>query len=449
MNKIGHISLPLCLFLVSLSPSRFYSEPLMRVAKPLLVTMNFHSPPLAAFYDNNMKLTYPLGTHRSLGKTTSVDIHSPKAKVIQLQAGEAPLYLARFSQDKKKINKVALSSPLKLKKSPPILKQPSSTLQVQLKGKLRIKLKGLTLSLETLQATHKTFQFKGESDPSLPRFRQEPPLTRVAEVQPAGRRSSSDSSLVESLDMGHLGISSDVKELDAYPREEWLDRKLRRGSVARSHSKVGGVSEFEEQSSSQESLPRVLVQRSSLGNPIYIKSHQGEDLSVRERAKDKDVATQDSQVTLSKDKDVKKSRYELSGSLELTGGLAFTGVDTHLSITRIVNNRIIDEGDLILDEGVYKISVSDLRGHIVARLYNADGTLGSGEFDLYKLPKKARASNQIDRLHIKIKPYNPAAIASVPSGESFDGYQIPSKGSLLTFNAIQKEVQAEVESDFL
>ena len=188
-----------------------------------------------------------------------------------------------------------------------------------------------------------------------------------------GREEDVTSLLPDDVDLSYWdGLG--VDELDSYPPQEWLAKKSRKGSSS--------AQETEESLLSQRNSSQTIVQRSSSGNPIYIKSHQGSH--KQERA---------------------FPVYELSGSLELIGGLILTGVDTHLSISRVVHNKVIDKGDLIIEDGIYKMFASDLKGHIVATLYNTqDEILGTGKFNLYKLPEQAKKSSQIDKLHIKVKP---------------------------------------------
>ena len=201
-------------------------------------------------------------------------------------------------------------------------------------------------------------------------------------------------------------------------------------------------------------MSQAIVQRSSSGNPIYIKSHQGSHKQAqlgRKRGQSTDRASLPRSIVKKYESEERSfSVYELSGSLELIGGLILTGVDTHLSISRIVRNKVIDKGDLIIEDGIYKMFASDLKGHIVATLYNTQGEiLGTGEFDLYKLPEQVKRSSQIDRLHIKVKPYNPGtAIASVHSGESFGKYRIPSKNSHVVMNSLQKGFERGVDGGF-
>ena len=133
--------------------------------------------------------------------------------------------------------------------------------------------------------------------------------------------------------------------------------------------------------------------------------------------------------------------YELSGSLEMIGGLLFTGVDTHLSISRVVHGQVMDRGDISIQDGIYKLFASDLRGHIVVRLYNVHGKiLGLGEFDLYQLPDRAKELSQIDKLHITVKPYKSKLIAELVSGESFGDQIIPVEGRFIV-NSAQVEAK--------
>ena len=134
----------------------------------------------------------------------------------------------------------------------------------------------------------------------------------------------------------------------------------------------------------------------------------------------------------------KATLYELSGSIEMMEGLALTGTDTHLSVGRVFRRHLMDEGEILLEDGVYKLIVSDLKGHIVAKLSNTEGRiLGIGEFNLYQLPKEARKLIQINELHIKIKPYNPSLVASLlRSGLSFSGHQIPVDRGRVFFGAL-------------
>ena len=150
------------------------------------------------------------------------------------------------------------------------------------------------------------------------------------------------------------------------------------------------------------------------------------------------------------DKPAKTTLYELSGSLQITGGLAYTGTDTHLSVSRVFHGRVMDDqGYVFFKDGAYKILASDLKGHIVVKLYdNNRRVLGRGEFDLYQLPIQARKLSQIDKLNIEVKPYRPSAVASLSSGRSAGHYkEMVSQGQVMV-PSINRYIQDTGEHGF-
>ena len=90
MNKLCDILAFLCLLLVTLLSSRTALESPIRVAKPLLITFNFHSPSVAALHDSQMEFV-----QMGLAYGDELSQQDQHKKGVKLQAGVAPQFLVR------------------------------------------------------------------------------------------------------------------------------------------------------------------------------------------------------------------------------------------------------------------------------------------------------------------------------------------------------------------
>lgn len=379
MNKFRQASIPICfLTLISFQSSQLYKEAPVRVGEILLITLDPQSPSLAAFNDSRMppSTNYVFATYKV-------------EQTIKLQSGHSQFLGGHYYYGEKRSNKVTVRRKL-------------SGLTVSLSPRrVRLASRGKT---ETKNILEKKIRLAQVGNPVQGESRPQVLINQSSVDKPVYNGSSG----TQKADQGsHISHSPSVK----FPAKEY------------------GISDeiptfqTNENLQASHSNPQPPVQALPL-------SIQANAVQVVNESNRQETHPPTNKQTVRKHNPIamKSPLYELSGSLELTGGIAYTGTNTHFSISREVHGRIMDEGDIInIKDGLYKILASDLKGHIVAKLYNMDGdVLGFGEFDLYQLPNQAKKLNQIDRLDIKVKLHNSSsAVATLISGRSFDTHEIP------------------------
>ena len=407
-NFYCQTSMPLCLLiLMTLQPSQVCQEAPVRVGKTLFITLDPQSPSLAAFNDSRMEFS----------QSNEIEVYRAK-ETIELQAGHF-----RFLDGR-------------------------SLKGIKARRKARRKLSGLTVSLSSraVRLAQNKSREVGVTKRHLTGFQGESfPVDRSFEEK---RGPSSPTKRPEVLaNQGSLPVY-----MQSPTKREGPGKASRsRGKTETSTNKL--TTEEKRGPSSPTKRPEVLANQGSL--PVYIQSatKRGKPGKVP-RPRGKTETSTSKLTTVGKYVDpgpVQVSLYELSGSLEMMGGLAYTGIDTHLSVSRMVHGQVMNKGDIIVNvkTSIYKILVSDLKGHIVVKLYGSDDRiLGFGEFDLYQLPDRAKKLSQIDRLHIKVKPYDPSVVASLYSGQSWGKHRILANGSRMTTDSPQSEMNKESENRF-
>ena len=372
MSRLYKISAPICLLtLVSLQSSYLWKEAPIRVGKTLFITLDPQSPSFAAFDDSRMKFS----------QDSKVEVYGVE-EMVELQAGRSHFLGSSYVERRSK--------------------------NVRMQKAIRRELSGLTISL---------------SSPKAHVAKKMPKVLYISRKSVENRVQASSNPLV-------LQGDSEKKVVK-------YEKAVKHESQNGFSSRMGEWGKTEQNLVPEKDLPKVLVSENSLDQSIYIQSQVDKNLPTNGDHRSGEAAagggyqreghTGKGQPSSEL---IRNSLYELSGSLEMTEGLAFTGVDTHLSISRVVHGQVMDKGDLInVEDGIYKILASDLKGHIVAKLQDTSGhLLGLGEFDLYQLPDQAKRLSQIDKLHITIKPYK-RAVASLFSGTSFEKHEIPADQS--------------------
>ncbi|NJL23989.1 MAG: hypothetical protein HC902_01570 [Calothrix sp. SM1_5_4] len=95
----------------------------------------------------------------------------------------------------------------------------------------------------------------------------------------------------------------------------------------------------------------------------------------------------------------------LNGQIEMTGGLAFVGPETHLVVKRVMDGQTYERGRIWVTEGKFEIHVKKAIGFLVAELQTRDGrVLGRGEVNLLHLGKVPAKASRIDDIRIALAP---------------------------------------------
>ncbi len=116
----------------------------------------------------------------------------------------------------------------------------------------------------------------------------------------------------------------------------------------------------------------------------------------------------------------------LNGQIEMTGGLAFTGPDTHIEVKRTLNGETLERGRIWITEGKFEIHVKKASGYLVAELQTRDGrVLGRGEMNLVHLTEIPRKENRVNDIRLALRPTTMGAAFRPISGYSYGQQHMP------------------------
>lgn len=120
----------------------------------------------------------------------------------------------------------------------------------------------------------------------------------------------------------------------------------------------------------------------------------------------------------------------LSGQIEMTGGLAFVGPETNITLKRVDSGAIIERGRVWVTEGRFEIHVKRAVGYLVAELQTRDGrVLGRGELNLTRLSSIPRKDNRIGDIRLALSPTAEGATLQTVSGHSVGRNKIAVHGA--------------------
>lgn len=109
----------------------------------------------------------------------------------------------------------------------------------------------------------------------------------------------------------------------------------------------------------------------------------------------------------------------LSGFIEMTGGLAFTGADTQIMVKRVLDGQVLEKGRIWISEGKFEIHVKKPVGQLVAEIYTRDGrVLGRGQMELLDLTTVNVKNDRVDDLRIALFPTSDGVALRPVSGYS-------------------------------
>ncbi len=140
----------------------------------------------------------------------------------------------------------------------------------------------------------------------------------------------------------------------------------------------------------------------------------------------------------------------LTGSLEMTGGLAFTGHDNYLTITWQDKGQVEQSGQVWVRDARFEVRAKALSGYLVAELRASSGEiLGRGELDLYDVPTPKPHEVRVDDIRLKLSPVNSGLSLKVISADSFDRYELPVANPSLWSEEGDIEFSKESETEFV
>lgn len=114
----------------------------------------------------------------------------------------------------------------------------------------------------------------------------------------------------------------------------------------------------------------------------------------------------------------------LEGQVEMTGGLAFVGPQTQVTVRRVHKGRDLERGNIWVAEGRFEIQVKEAIGSLIAELKTREGrVLGRGELNLVNIKEAPRKDSRIADLRIPLRPTTEGAAFRAISGYSH-GHQI-------------------------
>jgi len=141
--------------------------------------------------------------------------------------------------------------------------------------------------------------------------------------------------------------------------------------------------------------------------------------------------------------------YTLFGNLQMTGGLAYTGDDEELVVFRVDQGQLLEQGQIFISEGRYKIYVEELKGYIVAELRDRSGDLiGYDELSLFEISGIPRNESRIEGMDLSLSPAANGLVTDVISAKSYDNVKIPVKKPRLFLDSLGREIVADSEGQF-
>ncbi|OQW47794.1 MAG: hypothetical protein A4S09_14655 [Proteobacteria bacterium SG_bin7] len=134
----------------------------------------------------------------------------------------------------------------------------------------------------------------------------------------------------------------------------------------------------------------------------------------------------------------------VSGEVDLNGGLAFTGGAQKLTIQRYVKGQAAEMGTIHLQRGTFEIRVAEKTGRLVAQMKNEkDEVLGEGFYSFEDSPPNIEE-------HIKIKVYakSTGINGQAISAYSFSDQKIVVKGAKLKLDDLDTIVSSDEDGVF-
>lgn len=260
-------------------------------------------------------------------------------------------------------------------------------------------------------------------------------------------------------DVGSVAIFADNGELK--PLVERKQELL--ATVAQLNLEIPTVSQkaqrliAQEAQNQQESRISRVIQTQS-GSQIYVaKTDIGQqtnnDDSVKSRSSARQLATEtEAPVTLSSVEwqDHHNRPLVISGQLRMQNGLAYTGDDISISITRVVNGESAEAGKIWLRDARYEIFVREAKGFLVTEVHNKSGLLlAYDEYDLNQLPNPGSHQNQVAGVDINLSPIQQGAIVHVVSGYSYENKLIPLENAEVTIEPFGNSLQRDIDGRFV
>jgi hypothetical protein len=166
------------------------------------------------------------------------------------------------------------------------------------------------------------------------------------------------------------------------------------------------------------------VIRSTTGTPIIIRKPDStptppaQDVAVLETSGGRSDLLATALVTRNPDPSNLRPLW-LNGQVEMTEGLAFVGPETQMTIKRVFNGYVFEQGRIWVSEGRFEIRVKEPIGYLVAELRTREGrVLGRGEINLMDLRQLPAKTDRVADLHIPLRPTADGATIHAISGYS-------------------------------
>lgn len=135
---------------------------------------------------------------------------------------------------------------------------------------------------------------------------------------------------------------------------------------------------------------------------------------------------------------------DVSGEVELNGGMAFTGGPQKLTIQRFVNGQPAERGTIHLQRGTFEIRVAEKTGRLVAQMKNEkEEVLGEGFYSFEDAPP-----NIDDHIKIKVFAKSTGINGQAISAYSFSDQKIVVKGAKLKLDDLDTIVNSDDDGSF-
>ena len=133
--------------------------------------------------------------------------------------------------------------------------------------------------------------------------------------------------------------------------------------------------------------------------------------------------------------------FVLSGTLEMQGGVAYTGTDSYLRLVQVESGYVQSEGVIWATDARFEIAVDRLAGFLVAELRTNQGELlGYGEVDLLNSPTADTRSSKVSGLKLIIKPAPSGVMVEVNSARSFDEFKIQVPHARIKIDSLDRNI---------
>ncbi|MCB0406929.1 MAG: hypothetical protein KDD34_01930, partial [Bdellovibrionales bacterium] len=149
-------------------------------------------------------------------------------------------------------------------------------------------------------------------------------------------------------------------------------------------------------------------------------------------------------------KDANQRPLLLSGSIIFTDGLAYTGSDILLSISRVFDGETKESGKIWLRDARFEIPVAEAKGYLIAEMHSASGILlAHQEYDLSQIENVPSNETKVTHINIRLMPVQDGVIVKVISGYSYEDKVVEVKDAKVSLEPFGSYLEKDDDGRFV